>query len=164
VPSAELTLSGEVQDVRAARHFVDDVLASWRAGDYAPVAVQIVSELATNAALHARTGFAVELQLTEAGLRVSVRDFSPRRPSRRHYAEDATTGRGLALVDALSASWGVAAKPPGKFVWADVAPVAEVAPAGSSGDADVVPLIPGQGSGAPAGEAGGDGGAARDAA
>jgi PAS domain S-box-containing protein len=48
---------------------------------------------------------------------VEVHDRSPVLPGRRDYDEDAMTGRGLAMVELLSADWGVTADGSGKTVW-----------------------------------------------
>jgi anti-sigma regulatory factor (Ser/Thr protein kinase) len=132
VPAAELALAGDVQDVRTARRFVTEMLSEWQAEEYALAAAQIVSELATNAALHAHTPFTVRLRLEGALLHLEVQDGSRRPVSRRRYGADAATGRGLAVVEALSHSWGVAAASDGKRVWVRLA--AEVAGSGGVGD------------------------------
>jgi hypothetical protein len=79
---------------RGLQHLQDDVRT-------------IVSELATNAVLHARTPFTVSLAVEPAGLRVAVTDGSPAQPRLRRRDDDqATTGRGLRMVAELSTSWG----------------------------------------------------------
>jgi hypothetical protein len=55
-------------------------------------------------------------------LLVEVTDSSPALPQHRNYGPDATTGRGIALVEALSTAWGVESSPTGKTVWCRVAP------------------------------------------
>jgi hypothetical protein len=45
---------------------------------------------------------------------VSVHDESPLVPRRRQHAQDATTGRGLELLDRLSQSWRVQPDAKGK--------------------------------------------------
>jgi hypothetical protein len=92
-------------------------LTDWQLGDYESVAVLLVSELVANAAVHARTAMAVEMSETGDGLRIAVSDYSPRAPARRRYGLDASTGRGLALVEQLSAGWGVDPLQDGKSVW-----------------------------------------------
>ncbi len=77
----------------------------------------IVTELVTNAVLHARSEVTVTVGLENDTLRLSVRDCSRRRPSARAYDLEAATGRGLALVDRLSSSWGVDVDDTGKTIW-----------------------------------------------
>jgi hypothetical protein len=82
----------------------------------------VLTELATNATLHARTPYTVLLRLEPTHLVVEVLDSSPRLPLARHYASDAATGRGISLVDAFSDTWGATPTPNGKVVWAHVLP------------------------------------------
>lgn len=51
-----------------------------------------------------------------SGVRVAVKDSHPDLPVLQQISDD-EHGRGLLLVDALSSSWGVDARPPGKSVW-----------------------------------------------
>ena len=80
----------------------------------------MLTELATNAALHARSAYTVHLLLDDGHLLVEVTDSSPAMPQQRHYGTGATTGRGIALVEALSTAWGVESSPTGKTVWCRV--------------------------------------------
>ena len=83
----------------------------------------IVSELATNAVVHGGgVPFTVSLEEAAGSVRVAVQDdglamFSPRLAG----AELAESGRGLVIVEAVSAAWGVSADATGsKSVWASV--------------------------------------------
>lgn len=90
----------------------------------------IVAELANNAATHGCVpgrDFELGLTLTERKLRVEVSDTRGDRvpPGPDALAAPcllADSGRGLCLVDALAASWGVTARTPapGKTVWAEL--------------------------------------------
>lgn len=120
MPSAELVLSGELQDARLARRFVSERLAGWGAGHHVDSASLLVSELVANVALHAHTEINLKLRLAAGTLRMEVKDSSPRQPMLRHYAADASTGRGLALVVALAQRWGVEPAKPGKTVWVEL--------------------------------------------
>lgn len=118
---ATLTLPAALESVSRARRFLQDTLAGWGADGYEMAAPQVLTELAANAALHARGDYTVDLRLEPAGLLVQVTDSSPVRPQPRRYGTGATTGRGLTLVQALSVDWGVAdAFPSGKTVWCRV--------------------------------------------
>ena len=119
---ASLTLTADLSSVGLARRFLRESLEAWAAEGYDLAAPQVVSELATNAALHARSTYTVHLRLEADALLVEVSDSSPVRPQVRHYGLDATTGRGIALVEALSNAWGVESSPTGKTVWCRVAP------------------------------------------
>jgi anti-sigma regulatory factor (Ser/Thr protein kinase) len=80
----------------------------------------LVTELVTNAILHARTPLMLSVESRPAHVRICVEDHSSEKPARRSYESDAVTGRGLALVDQLASSWGVDATPSGKVVWCEV--------------------------------------------
>ena len=79
----------------------------------------VVSELATNAVIHAATAFTLTLARLDGLLTVTGRDGSAARP-RLYYGPSATRsqGRGLQMVAALSSSWGVTDESDGKSVWA----------------------------------------------
>jgi serine/threonine-protein kinase RsbW len=87
------------------------------------------SELATNALVHTRSGepdgwFSVEVTWCPMWARVVVGDQGsdevPTRTGPRDDAIELEDGRGLALIDALSAAWGAAGGPDGRWLWADV--------------------------------------------
>ena len=107
---------------REARRRVCDLLASRHLERAAPTAALVVSELATNAVVHARTPFEVRLVVAAGVVRIEVHDRTGRRPTRRRSDEHATSGRGLGLVAELCDAWGVDADADGtgKTVWAEV--------------------------------------------
>lgn len=81
----------------------------------------LVSELLTNALLHADTELDLRTSLEGDRIRVEVADGSPGRPMLRYPPADATSGRGVAIVDALASGWGVEELPGGgKSVWFEV--------------------------------------------
>jgi anti-sigma regulatory factor (Ser/Thr protein kinase) len=119
--------------VPCARHHAREVL--WDAGlkDLIEPVELVVSEIVTNAvrACEGLDGHAEECREAEAAVRlwlavleadvlVMVWDASPTGPQRQSPEPDAESGRGLLLVDAVSASWGSfqLAGEPGKVVWA----------------------------------------------
>lgn len=77
----------------------------------------LVSELATNAVLHARTTYSVSVDRLNGTIRVGVHDASPALPRQRSYGSTATTGRGLRLLGSIASSWGVDQDASGKSVW-----------------------------------------------
>jgi serine phosphatase RsbU (regulator of sigma subunit) len=89
--------------------------------DLADDVALVVTELVTNAVLHAGGCASVEVLPVGEGLRVEVADNSPNPPVYGRPSEDALTGRGIRLVAAISARWGVDSRPEGgKVVWAEV--------------------------------------------
>jgi anti-sigma regulatory factor (Ser/Thr protein kinase) len=121
MPTAEVTLPGLASSTPTARRFAESVLAGWGQPDLGWTAAQVVSELAANCAIHARTDFSVRVTLDPGGARLEVRDGSPVGVSPRAYSDTATTGRGLRMVEALSSGWGVDLAPSGKTVWVQLA-------------------------------------------
>jgi anti-sigma regulatory factor (Ser/Thr protein kinase) len=79
-----------------------------------------VTELATNAIVHAGSPFSVELQPNRRGVRLAVGDFSLIKPVVREGELLGTSGRGLRLIGALAADWGVELSSDGKTIWADL--------------------------------------------
>ncbi|WP_046508631.1 ATP-binding protein [Streptomyces odonnellii] len=110
--------------VPEVRHALRQMLRHWRERDSAEVAELLVSELVTNALVHTEQGAVVTATVADSRLRVEVRDFVASLPAPQAtsgalppVAEDATNGRGLALVRSLADDWGVRARPLGKVVW-----------------------------------------------
>ena len=121
-PPGPLTLDRIGQAVGEARRYVRSALEAMGREDLEDSALLGVSELVTNAAIHARTQVVVRLERSDDGeIRVCVRDSSVAVPQQRHYDVDATTGRGLRLVASVSTGWGVDvvddAAGRGKIVW-----------------------------------------------
>lgn len=111
------TLPGDARSAAAARRFVRDALAGWSLSELAEAAVLLVSELVTNSVLHARSSVDLVLQATGDTFRVEVHDGSPQDARRQHFSVESGTGRGLAMVEALAADWGVTTTAEGKYVW-----------------------------------------------
>jgi anti-sigma regulatory factor (Ser/Thr protein kinase) len=80
----------------------------------------MVSELVTNAILHASGGCEVTLRISDARLRVEVADRCPTRPQVRPPNLVDAHGRGLFLVEAMADGWGVDSHDVGKTVWFQV--------------------------------------------
>jgi len=104
-----------------ARRFVSDTLTAWGNSDLVDDAAVITTELATNAVLHARTGFTVTIaRRPDGAIRVCVRDASLLPPRIGRPSPLDGSGRGLGLVAAIAVSWGTEALPDGKVVWAQL--------------------------------------------
>ncbi|NLU73581.1 ATP-binding protein [Streptomyces sp. HNM0575] len=103
------------------RRIVTAQLRYWRLEPLIDAAALGVTELLTN--VHRHTGSdkhcTVEIVFRRDHLTVSVRDHDPRLPRVRAAEPSATNGRGLALIAAVSASWGMRAQNDGsgKVVW-----------------------------------------------
>lgn len=114
---ARLALRPVPASAADARRFLEQTLGGWNCDSLRDASRLLVSELVTNAVLHARTDIEVVVRLTRRGVRVEVHDRSPAAPVARRYDDDAMTGRGLALVEELAGRWGVDKDTRGKTVW-----------------------------------------------
>lgn len=107
-----------------ARRFTEQLLREWGLpAAVVEAAAFVMSELATNAARHSEDQIEVGLSCESAVLRIEVGDTSHRMPTAVPMSdeidEEATGGRGLLLVDAVSDRWGVDSEGLSKRVWAE---------------------------------------------
>ncbi|AJE85887.1 MULTISPECIES: ATP-binding protein [Streptomyces] len=128
--------------VRVARTAAREVAQRWGLAGLADDAESVVGELMANAVVHGRAAreswVAVTYELADEALRIEVRDWAtglPRLPLDEvdalgtECAEDmAESGRGLLMVSALCARWGVTPHVIGKSVWCEFASVPQVLP------------------------------------
>lgn len=107
---------------RQARAFVSTHLIEHRLLYLVHPARLVVSELATNALVHAQTAFSVTLSGSDTRVLLTVRDDSPALPQRRAAQDMDTSGRGLEIVAIVSSDWGIDEDETGsKAVWASFA-------------------------------------------
>lgn len=124
--SASLRITESPQGFAQARDFTRRTLGRWALGDRSDDAVLVVTELATNALLHAapqaragQTGVWLKLTLRRAHVVCAVTDQSDSPPMcPRTDGALEVHGRGLHIVEALSEHWGWTRSPAGKTVWA----------------------------------------------
>ncbi|WP_424537198.1 ATP-binding protein [Sphaerisporangium viridialbum] len=103
-----------------ARRVVQEVLIQWGAYDLVDDVTLVVTELLTNAVLHARPPITLTLRFTGNVLTGAVTDHGDIWPygDGRGCLEDDEHGRGLQIVAALTDRWGVDPGPgPGKTAW-----------------------------------------------
>ncbi len=116
-----LDLAPQALSASLARRFMRQFAARHSlAGEVVDQLLLAGCELVTNAVLHARTDLRVALELYSDRVCVSVADSSSAPASLRQYRPEAQTGRGLALVSAVSRTWGVEPDGDGKRIWADI--------------------------------------------
>ena len=113
----EARLPPQPSSVAEARQHVRDLLLEAGREDLVENAVLLVSEVVTNALLHAGTDIELAARLDRQGLRVEVGDGSQHLPTRRRYGPSAGTGRGLMMLESLVDDWGVSVHRQGKTVW-----------------------------------------------
>ena len=115
-----MSLPPQEASVGAARGLVTGALAEWAADDLTDDATLLVSELATNAVVHAGTDFDVSVELLGDTVEVAVTDRHPTRTLPAPPASvdgDFESGRGLFLTAALAEKWGVDYTSTTKRVW-----------------------------------------------
>ncbi|MFF5343275.1 ATP-binding protein [Streptomyces althioticus] len=125
----QLEIRPDPAEVGRARRWARSRLAGSGIGADEPLAetlILLVSELVTNAVVH--TGCPAVLRLTlpgadaaeEVTVRLEVADRSGRAPVPRCVGDEATGGRGLALVDGLADRWGWSTEGAGKRIWCEL--------------------------------------------
>lgn len=135
---AAFVVPATAESVALARKMTAVVLTVWACAVDHDATILLVDEVVTNAVLHGVSAqqesarITVELVASGHGLHVEVHD-----PDRgdggalaaRHVGAHSESGRGLDLVEVLSARWGSKQTPDGKYVYFDMAPAeAEEAP------------------------------------
>jgi DNA-binding NarL/FixJ family response regulator len=120
-PSVHQGAAGDPRSPSVARRFVAETLTSWNEAELADVVELLVSELVTNVVVHTAAAPRVTVRLGRDRVHVEVLDTDPRLPTPREADARATSGRGMALVEALSLDWGSTQIVEGKVVWFDVA-------------------------------------------
>jgi PAS domain S-box-containing protein len=120
--TVRLEIGGDMREAGRARAVALDTLQAW--GEPAPVAdvaELVVSELVTNALRYGAGQVVMQLSRHDDGLVVEVYDDGVGTPRRRRAAADEESGRGLLLVGAVAAAWGVRTRGGGKVVWCRLA-------------------------------------------
>lgn len=108
--------------VMHARRFTARTLRRWKVQETADAVLLVVSELVTNALVHTQGPVRLDLVLRGDRVRVCVSDSSPRAPAKPVIVDwEATGGRGLLLVEAMSDSFGSVPVAGGKQVWSEIA-------------------------------------------
>lgn len=116
-----LQLDGGLASARAARAFTAAALADWEVEDIADDVLLVVTELVNNAVTHAQTPCELRLSISPVTLRIEVIDEGPGTPDPLPPSATRNHGRGLHLVDALTAAWGFEPiDAGGKMVWAEL--------------------------------------------
>ncbi|WP_128380760.1 PAS domain S-box protein [Streptomyces cavernae] len=105
------------ESVPAGRAFLSRTLTAWDCAEPADDARLLLSEILTNAVLHAQGPIGLHLCRTATELTVEISDRSPHLPQPRWSAEDEESGRGLILVRSLADDWGVRPTDEGKTTW-----------------------------------------------
>lgn len=116
----EVVLPPLPASVKQARQFVSSALDDLGIAGAADDAALVVSELVTNAVMHAGTDITVRVLVHGDDARIEIGDGSQEMPGLRIPNAGARTGRGLLLVEHFTRRWGVERTSSGKIVWFDV--------------------------------------------
>lgn len=115
---SELRLPPSTESVPVARRFAREQLRQSQSD--VDTVVLLVSEVVTNAVLHARSEVVLLIQQREDVTRIEVSDASPVPPRLHNFTAESATGRGLRLLDQLALRWGADSSGTGKIVWFEV--------------------------------------------
>jgi CheY-like chemotaxis protein/anti-sigma regulatory factor (Ser/Thr protein kinase) len=119
--SAVFRVSDRADEIAAARRFVSHHGHTWGYDEVLDDALIVVSELVTNAIMHARSACDLRLKDADQILRIEVIDGGRGSPELQRPNPSAEHGRGLLLVSAMCEAWGVDTLDDGrKMVWAEV--------------------------------------------
>ena len=125
-PRVQVDLPPDKTAPSVARARTRNVLGNWRLGPVLEPLLLVVSELVGNAVRHGRPPVQMLLRKTSRGVRVEVHDERSEAAPPVSGAlpdDDAESGRGLYLVEAVSTETGVEQVPgDGKVVWATLEP------------------------------------------
>ena len=105
---------------RDARRFVGEVLEMWECEDVLDTVHLLLSELVTNAVIHAGSAPDVAVLLLPEAIRIEVGDEDPTIPAPSASDPLDTSGRGLQILESCAERWGIDARPGGKVVWFEV--------------------------------------------
>ena len=115
--SFEARLPPQPSSVAESRRHVRAFLEDTGRTDLLEPALLLVSEIVTNALLHAGTEVDLAGHIEGDSVRLEVGDGSTHLPSRRRYAPTSGTGRGLLMLESMVDDWGVTRREHGKVVW-----------------------------------------------
>ena len=145
----QIAVEADPAEVGRARRWARSRLHGCGVDPDAPLAeslVLVVSELVTNAVVHTgcpavlRLVFPVGADADRRPVRIEVADASAQPPLRRCARGEATSGRGLELVDCLSDRWGWHPDGAGKRVWCEIEQFERSAAVPALGDVAVLGL------------------------
>jgi CheY-like chemotaxis protein/anti-sigma regulatory factor (Ser/Thr protein kinase) len=115
-----VSLPNDPSSPGTARRLVTKACLDWGCGEVIDAALLVVTELVTNAVVHAGSTCDLRVQLRDGVLRLEVDDEGGGTPDLQSSSDSEEHGRGLFLVSAMSTSWGIGPTTAGKTVWAEL--------------------------------------------
>src|SRR5215204_3388161 len=120
-PHLDIAVAPKPESVAQAREAAHEFLRHAGREDLTADATLVVSELVTNAVLHAPGPIRLKLRWRARMLHIEVHDTSPELPSANETRSALDRdGRGLIIVKALTWEWGSQLTPQGKVTWAQL--------------------------------------------
>jgi anti-sigma regulatory factor (Ser/Thr protein kinase) len=119
----KLPFLAEAAEVAALRRILRLHLERWGLQELSETAQLCVSELVANVIKHVGPGTPTTLAVSMSGtrLRMEVHDPDPRAlPTLTDVDADAESGRGMALIEAITDRWGVDLVPGRKVTWCEL--------------------------------------------
>lgn len=116
----QINLQRDLLSARKARVFVRETLEEWGCPELLEAVELAVSELVTNAVVHANSPVSLTLVDHDGDVQIRVRDEASDPPVVRKISVEETGGRGMTIIEAISEHWGVEVEPPGKVIWLDI--------------------------------------------
>lgn len=116
--SSTLRLQPQLDAPRQARHLLQQTCAHLEPAVRADACL-ILTEIVTNALVHARTMITVAIECGDTAVAVAVTDNSSQLPLPEHPDDLQESGRGLLLIDRLATAWGydTSSDGQGKVIW-----------------------------------------------
>jgi anti-sigma regulatory factor (Ser/Thr protein kinase) len=105
--------------VTAVRRFATETLAGVPS-DVVETAALLISELSSNCVRHTDSEFEITIAASKDEIRIAATDWGSGEPVMQSPEPTDVSGRGLILIDIMSAAWGIDPLPataPGKVVW-----------------------------------------------
>jgi len=105
--------------VPSGRRFVRATLSQWGLDRMKDRVELVASELITNALLHAASPAQLRIEKLPDRVRLELGDESESLPQLTKPNHDATSGRGVFLIDTVTSCWGITPTDTGKTIWCD---------------------------------------------
>ena len=112
-----LDLPATTASARDARRFLTTLLVEWECGGLVEAGTLLLSELVTNAVLHACSPVTLDISLRAGSVMVEVGEGGGGDVHRVEAQLTSESGRGLAIVDAEASRWGMLVRAGRRVMW-----------------------------------------------